>query len=275
MATRDEAQAAIQSHICAQEDEQAILYAKRSLVECGGRHAGPADRDSLPGVHRRQLERGLAAAERVLRFAELEIPTWPHALLEVAHKAAKQDVKAARDARTRTGSPAQLRLALRAPLEHPSTRVAQPSRARYVDPTLTRPRPLRERPRLKEVPAMPNKKKPAKKVTTGPELMAAVLEKIGRPAHHSIVTAEVLKIDRRKPKAKRIYNGATPEQTISASLTVSHVKGGTFVKTEPGVFALRAWKAPQKRRAALRPDQKARGRQAVRRAAVHRERVAA
>jgi hypothetical protein len=92
------------------------------------------------------------------------------------------------------------------------------------------------------------------KLPSGPEMAAQVLEEAGKPAHVKVIAKRVLALDGKRPKAKRAYQGKTPEQTISAQLTVSHNAGGRFERLAPGVFALRAWTAAQKRKAPELPE---------------------
>lgn len=74
----------------------------------------------------------------------------------------------------------------------------------------------------------------------GRALIADVLREADRPLHVPLIVERVLVKDRARRKADRAYNGKTPAQTISASLTVSANTGGPFEKTEPGVYVLRS-----------------------------------
>lgn len=92
------------------------------------------------------------------------------------------------------------------------------------------------------------------RLPSGPEMAAEVISEAGKPVHVKVIAAEVLKRDRKRPKASRAYHGKTPDQTISAQLTVSHGKGGTFERVAPGVFALRSMTKAQKAKAPKLPE---------------------
>lgn len=92
------------------------------------------------------------------------------------------------------------------------------------------------------------------RLPSGPEMAAAFLAREGRPVHMKLIAAAVLEEDRARPKAKRAYHGKTPDQTLAAQLTISHVKGGRFVRVAPATFGLRAWPKSKLGRKPLRPD---------------------
>lgn len=92
----------------------------------------------------------------------------------------------------------------------------------------------------------------------GRALIVDVLREADRPLHVKTIAERVLKIDGARRKADRAYKGATPEQTISAALTVSHNTGGPFEKTEPGCFALREWTKAKKDKKPIKPERKQR-----------------
>ena len=90
---------------------------------------------------------------------------------------------------------------------------------------------------------------------SGPQLAAEIVAQAGRPMHRKLIVAEVLRLDRTRGKAHRIYNHEkTPDATLSAQLELSNTRGGVFVKTAPGVFALRAWPAATRRKSPMLPD---------------------
>ncbi len=74
----------------------------------------------------------------------------------------------------------------------------------------------------------------ATKPPSGPAMMVAVLEAAGRPVHTSLIVGRVLAQD-------HPYKGKTPGATMSAQLATIHAKGGAFLRTEPGVYAVRSW----------------------------------
>lgn len=85
---------------------------------------------------------------------------------------------------------------------------------------------------------------------SGPAMAAAILADEGRPMHIALIADRVIAQDLARPEGERIYRGKTPAATISAQLTLQHVKGGTFVRVSPGCFGLREW---PKRTLALSP----------------------
>lgn len=97
----------------------------------------------------------------------------------------------------------------------------------------------------------------AEPLLSGPGLAAQILAGEDRPMHIRVIGERVLAIDAARPDASRIYHGKTPLATISAQLTLSHGKGGRFVRIAPAVFALREWNAATKRKAPIMPEQRA------------------
>lgn len=248
MIGREAAQAALQGYIRAWEDAEAIKYGLRSVDACGGWIA-TRNRDD---AHGRQLDRAIAAGQRVLAPLVRQPAAPSAAWLAGAYEVAKANLKAARADRPTVR---QARLALTTPdlsVVHSSGRVDNRSRTRYVRPTRKTTRPRVSGP-IKEVHRM---SKPAEKLT-GTGLMVKALEKLGKPAHHSVVAAEAIKLDKAQARksGKLVWNGKTPEQTISAAMTMSHVSGsGPFVRVAPGCFALREWPAAKRRRSPARPE---------------------
>ena len=77
------------------------------------------------------------------------------------------------------------------------------------------------------------------KSKSGPALMVEVLEAAGRPVRTSLIVGRVL------ANPDMPYKGGTPGATMTAQLATSHKRGGQFVRTEPGVYAIRAWPKPK------------------------------
>ncbi len=107
------------------------------------------------------------------------------------------------------------------------------------------------------------RKAPAKRTTSaivagplpsGPKMAEQFLAELGRPAHIKVICDHVLALDAARPKASRCYHGKTPAATISAQLTLSHCKGSTFVRVEPGCFGLSAWPASKLKLKPTRAD---------------------
>lgn len=107
---------------------------------------------------------------------------------------------------------------------------------------------------------------------SGPGMAAAVLAAEGRPMHIGVIAERVIAQDRARPDGERIFRGKTPAATISAQLTLQHVKGGTFVRVSPGCFGLREW---PKRTLALSPTRAERPRPPKTDEALAADRVAA
>lgn len=97
----------------------------------------------------------------------------------------------------------------------------------------------------------------AQPLASGPELAADILAGEGRPMHVRVIGERVLAIDAARPEASRIYHGKTPLATISAQLTLSHGKGGRFIRIAPAVFALREWNAATRRKTPIMPEARA------------------
>ncbi len=103
---------------------------------------------------------------------------------------------------------------------------------------------------------MPKKTPPTKKTTgaepllSGPKMAEQVLADAGRPMHGKLICEVVLAIDAARPPASRAFRGKTPAATILAKLAMGHKNDGAFVRTAPGVYALRSW---PKRTLALKP----------------------
>jgi len=98
------------------------------------------------------------------------------------------------------------------------------------------------------------------KLASGPAMMAEVLRKAGRPMHTAVITAEVIRRDRRRPANRRVLRGKTPADTLAAKLAMSHTGGGVFVRTAPGVYALREWSSRVRHLAPTMPEQGRRAR---------------
>lgn len=98
------------------------------------------------------------------------------------------------------------------------------------------------------------------KLASGPAMMAEVLRKAGRPMHTAVITAEVIRRDRRRPADRRVLRGKTPADTLAAKLAMSHTGGGVFVRTAPGVYALREWSSRVRHLAPTMPEQGRRAR---------------
>lgn len=270
------AAADLQALIDAEQDRELVLYALRSVAGSESRSSllfvdgGP--RIAPREVADRQLARGRPVAERLLG-CKLggEALTFPHGAehLRAALKLADLEIATAKARVAAHGSRAQLRLSLNegVPLAR-GRRNLKPQRTHAtVAGDLTKARNVsgRERggttmPKTTKSAAKSGKtEKPAAKAekrVSGPELMAAVLNDAARPLHNSIIAERVIALDLKRPLSKRSYKGKTPAQTISAALTMSHLSGGRFVKTEPGCFAIRDWTKAKLSKAAERPERK-------------------
>lgn len=266
---------ALQAHIEASQDLDALTYALRGLRALRGYNGNVSEAEwelLAGGARERQAAAGEQVARRLLRREQG--PTEPRgSFLAQGLALAKAEAKSAKAERpTRS----QLALSLGEQVERSTSRRAKtcaPAKATLVSTVEQKTganvrRPTEEVTTMKSKTSKPSSKtsKPASKPAskpeskpekiTGPTLMRQVLEGAGRPLHNSIIAERVIAADRERKPAQRSYRGATPEQTISAALTMSHLRGATFVKTEPGCFALRHWTAAKLRKAAERPERK-------------------